>query len=495
MKTWMIQGTSSSVGKSLLVAALCRIFTRRGVKVAPFKAQNMSNNAAVCPDGAEIGRAQAVQAMAARMVPTADLNPVLLKPEADARAQVVLMGRPWKTLPARGYYQHRAQLWPAITGALDRLRQHYELVIIEGAGSPVELNLRAGDMVNMALARHAQCPVLLAGDIDRGGVFAQLLGTLWLLEEEERRLVRGLIVNKFRGDPTLFTDGIRILEERSGLPVLGVIPYLQDLRLPEEDAVALDAAKRHGVARQDVIDIAVIRLPRISNFDDFDALQGEAEVQVRYVASVAELGRPHAIILPGTKSTAGDLDWLGQQGLAHTISQLAKDGVAIVGICGGYQMLGTRILDPDRVESSARAIAGLGLLPVETTFVAAKATHQARARIAASSGWLAELAGQELTGYEIHMGRTPSPRPWLEIVERSGQAAREVDGSARGAGRIWGCYLHGLFANDHFRHAWLRSLGWREAGNATVSLEESFERLADAVENSLDMSTLDAILR
>src|SRR5262245_58039095 len=367
----MIQGTSSSVGKSLLTAALCRSFARRGVRVAPFKAQNMSNNAAVCADGAEIGRAQAVQAAAAGIEPTADMNPVLLKPEADSRSQVIVLGRPWQTLRAANYYRRKEELWPIVTAALDRLRAAYELVLIEGAGSPVELNLRHLDIVNMAVARHARAPVLLVGDIDRGGIFAQLLGTLALLEPEERALVRGLVVNKFRGDRTLFADGVRILEERGGVPVLGVVPHLPALAVPEEDAVALDSFIPRPARGS--IDIVVIRLPRIANFDDFDPLAAEPGVTLRYVQTPRELGAPHAMILPGTKSTIAELDWLRATGLADAIRDRVACGAAVVGLCGGYQMLGQMIRDPHGIEAAAE-VAGLGLLPIETIFAAEKAT-------------------------------------------------------------------------------------------------------------------------
>lgn len=350
----MVQGASSSAGKSLLVAGLCRIFARRGLRVAPFKAQNMSNNAAVCPDGAEIGRAQAVQALAAGVPLSADLNPVLIKPEADTRSQVIVMGRPFKTLGAVEYYDYKQILWGYVTAALDRLRLDHELVIIEGAGSPVELNLKENDIVNMAVACYAQAAVLLVGDIDRGGIFAQLLGTLWLLEPEERQLVRGLVVNKFRGDPALFTDGICILEQKSGLPILGVIPYLKDLHIPEEDAVALETdTSVPSSEKTDLIDIAILHLPRISNFDDFDPFRSDPGVRVRYVNSPRELGQPDAVILPGTKSTSADLEWLRRSGLAEPILQFARQGGAVVGICGGYQMLGTALHDPQQVEISA----------------------------------------------------------------------------------------------------------------------------------------------
>ena len=500
----MVVGASSSAGKSLLVAGLCRSFARRGMRVAPFKAQNMSNNAAVCPDGAEIGRAQAVQALAAGVPLSADLNPVLIKPEADTRSQVIVMGRPFKTLGAVEYYDYKQILWGYVTAALDRLSADYELVIIEGAGSPVELNLKENDIVNMAVARYAQAAVLLVGDIDRGGIFAQLLGTLWLLEPEERRLVRGLVVNKFRGDPELFTDGIRILEEKSGLPVLGVIPYLKDLNLPEEDAVALETGEPvSSIGKADGIDLAVVHLPRISNFDDFDPFRTDPGVRVRYVHNPRELGQPDAIILPGTKSTSADLKWLHLSGLAEPILQFARRGGAVVGVCGGYQMLGIALHDPEQVESRLETVPGLGLLPVETVFAGEKATYQARARISASTGWMSQLNGASLEGYEIHMGRTELTSAWLEILERNAQTVRLPDGAASPDGRIWGCYLHGLFANLPFRRAWLASLGWRDpvaslstpsAYTTPPAAPSSFDRLADALEAALDMPLLEKII-
>lgn len=491
--TLMIMGTSSSVGKSVLTAALCRIFARRGLRVAPFKAQNMSNNAAVCPDGAEIGRAQALQARAARIEPCADMNPVLLKPEGHTRSQVIVLGKPWQTLQASRYYERKSALWTVVTAALDRLRAAHDLIVIEGAGSPVELNLKANDIVNMAVARYAQAPVLLVGDIDKGGIFAQLLGTLWLLPADERALVRGLIVNKFRGDPALFADGVRILEERGEAPVLGIVPFLADLGIPEEDAVALDALPAVGASTH--VDIAVMRLPHIANFDDFDPLAHEPGVRLRYVQSEATLGRPHAIILPGTKTTMSDLAWLRDRGLDQAIRRLADDGVAVVGICGGFQMLGETIRDPAGVESAVEAMPGLGLLPVETTFAAAKITRQVSARPAlAAPGWCRALSGANLAGYEIHMGRTTGGRPWLEIQPTPDQESRHADGAVSPDGKIWGCYLHGLFANDAFRHAWLGSLRRDDASGPSYNLDAALDRLADAVAAALDMDRLQTII-
>jgi len=491
--TLMIQGASSSVGKSLLAAAFCRIYARRGVRVAPFKAQNMSNNAAVCRDGSEIGRSQAVQAAAAGIEPTADMNPVLLKPESDSRSQVIVGGRPWRTLGAREYVKARGDLWAEVTSALDRLRASHDLVIIEGAGSPAELNLRRGEIVNMAVARHAVSPVLLVGDIDRGGVFAQLLGTLWLLDEADRALVRGLVVNKFRGDRSLFADGERILQERGGVPVLGTLPYLPGLSIPEEDAAELrssEAAPREPGG----LDLVVIRLPRISNFDDFDPLAAEPGVCLRYVDAPGSLGQPDAVILPGTKSTAADLAWLRETGLADAVAGMARRGTAVVGICGGFQMLGRSIRDPDRVESSAVEVAGLGLLEAVTTFGGTKATHRTSGQIVGGPGWLGALAGEVVLGYEIHMGRTTGNCPWLRLEREAGDSGPTPDGQVDKGGRVWGCYLHGLFANDVFRRAWLASLagGPKGAVGASTSLDRALDRLADAVEDALDVGQVDA---
>ena len=486
-KTLMVMGTGSSVGKSLLVTALCRLFARSGVRVAPFKAQNMSNNAAVCRCGAEIGRAQAVQAQAAGLEPRPDMNPVLLKPEGHTRSQVIVEGRPWATLQAARFYERKSALWPIVTAALERLRGEFDLVVIEGAGSPVELNLKTGDIVNMTIARHAQSPVLLVGDIDKGGIFAQLLGTLWLLSTEERALMRGLIVNKFRGDPALFTDGRAILTERGQVPVIGVVPFIEDLAIPEEDAVALDGP-RIVAGKGTVWDIAVVHLPHIANFDDFDPLATEPGVRLRYVKSRRDLGRPDALILPGSKSTLADLAWLHERGFAKAIQALAPRGAAIVGICGGLQMLGELVRDPGHVEATTDQVPGLGLLPLETVFVAAKQTRQVSATVVPSPGWLAPLAGYELQGYEIHMGRTFGGRTWLRS-HVAGQADQH-DGAMSPDGQIWGCYLHGIFANDKFRAAWLGSLGKDRPALHKHDIDMEIDRLADVVEAALDIDFL-----
>src|SRR3990172_3700476 len=321
-KVIMVQGTSSDVGKSILVTALCRIFKNDGFRVAPFKAQNMSLNSFVTPDGGEIGRAQAAQAEAAGIAPTVDMNPILLKPEANSRSQVVVRGKPQRTSSAAAYYKLRSELWPVVTEALDKLRSEYDIVVIEGAGSPAEVNLSKDEIVNMRVARYCQAPVLLVGDIDRGGGFASLLGTLWLLNPEERALVKALVINKFRGDLSLFEPGIKFLEEKAGIHVAGVVPYFRDIGIASEDSVALERA---GVQPENFkIDIAVIRLPHISNFDDFDPLAKENGIRVRYVSSTKELVHPDLVILPGTKTTVADLDWLKERGLAHSVTRLYK---------------------------------------------------------------------------------------------------------------------------------------------------------------------------
>ena len=494
----MVQGASSSAGKSLLVTALCHSFSRRGVRVAPFKAQNMSNNAAVCPDGAEIGRAQYVQALAAGIEPCVEINPVLIKPEADACAQIIVMGRPFATLGACAYYDYKDKLWKHVTTSLDRLRARYDLLIIEGAGSPAELNLKSNDIVNMAVARYAKSPVLLIGDIDRGGIFAQLLGTLWLLDAEERALVRGLVVNKFRGDLSLFEEGVRILEKKGNLPVLGVVPYLNDLRIPEEDAVALEIPAATRVDRTDEIDIAILRLPLISNFDDFDPFCADRGVRIRYVTSPDELGHPDAIIIPGTKSTIADLAWLRSIALEKAVIEYAYAGGALVGICGGYQMLGQIITDPGSVETQEETTLALGLLPLQTQFLTKKATYQARARIRTGENWLQAIQGQNLQGYEIHMGYTKSDSPWLEITARNDAPVNVLEGAMSSNGRIWGCYLHGIFANQDFRYAWLNSLGRKSDPAEYPATHDLFSqtltRLTNAVETALDMKRLEKII-
>jgi adenosylcobyric acid synthase len=501
----MVQGTASSVGKSTLVAGLCRIFAREGWRVAPFKAQNMALNSAVTADGGEIGRSTAVQAAAAGVEPTVDMNPILLKPEAEARSQLIVRGRVVGRLSAAEYYrdaERRRHLFAVVTESLDRLRAAHDLVVIEGAGSPAELNLTRGDLVNMAVARHARAPVLLVADIDRGGVFAALIGTVQLLPPEERALLAGLVVNRFRGDAALFADGVRILEERTGLPVLGVIPFLPRLGLAEEDSTALDRPAEPAGDGPGVVDVVAVRYPRISNFDDLDPLAAEPGVRVRFVADAAEFGRPDLIVLPGSKSTIADLAWLRETGLAAAALTRAAAGAPVIGLCGGFQMMGHVIRDPLRAESDQEAMAGLGLLPVETTFAADKATHQVAGHIRAEAarGLLAGAGGAPIEGYEIHLGETAGLGPRLADLRRRDTGAAVADGALSWDGRRLGTYVHGLLHNPAVRSAVLAAVGSRAGGRADqgdrgpIGDRDAFDRLADHVERHFDAAAVRARL-
>ncbi|MBN1995757.1 MAG: cobyric acid synthase [Anaerolineae bacterium] len=499
-KTLMILGTHSNAGKSILVTALCRIFAQDGYRVAPFKAQNMALNAGVTPEGHEIGRATIAQAEAAGIPAHVDMNPILLKPEGNRRSQVVLNGKPYTHIDAGNWHSLKPTLWQHVTAALDRLRQRYDLVIMEGAGSPAEINLKEGDIVNLKVAQYAQAPVLLVGDIDRGGVFATLVGTMVLLEPAERALVKGFVLNKFRGDLSLLGNGLQMLQEWAfNTPTLGVIPYLPHIGIAAEDSVALDEQGRLAEwqnADVSPLDIAVIRLPRISNFDDFDPLATEPGVQVRFVERLETLGAPNAVILPGSKMTLADLEWLRLSGLAEQIIKLAHNGRPVVGICGGYQMLGQSLLDPQGVEAAPGTRSpGLGLLPVETVFAGDKHTVQVQATLQAEVGPLAALRGTPLQGYEIHIGRSqPTDSSLLHSLCRIGRGNEgHRDGALNPDGRIWGTYLHGLFDNDALRHAWLRSLGWQGAGQV-FDRQQAYNRLADHVRAHLDMAAVEHIV-
>jgi adenosylcobyric acid synthase len=509
----MVQGTASFVGKSLLVAGLCRLFAREGLRVAPFKARTISLNAAVTPEGGEIGVAQAVQAKAAGIAPSVRMNPVLVKPEADGQAQVIVLGRvaglqTWSSDP-RTTGMHtgpaRRELWSAITRSLETLRAHYDLVVLEGAGSPAEVNLRSWDLANMRIARYAGAPVVLVGDIDRGGVFASLVGTVALLPPDERALVRGLVINKFRGDPAGLRPGIRVLEGRTRRPVLGVLPYAPEYRLPEEDAVALEALPTAGRRANDGrLDVAIVHPPYISNFDEFSALEREPEVHVRYVRPGEDMSSPDLVILPGSKSTIADLEALRASGLADQVTSLAASGVPVFGICGGYQMLGERIRDPECVESRTPEAAALGLLRVVTTFGRDKRTARVRARVAAWP-WGAAGPSLALDGYEIHMGRTvPADRadaPFLRIVSRNGVPCDDPEGIVSADGLVAGTTVHGLFGNAAFRREILAALNARRARPAGgwsttrlvaahAHLETILDGLAIMVARHLDLDRL-----
>ena len=490
-KTIMVQGTGSSVGKSLLTTALCRIFRQDGYRVAPFKAQNMSLNSSVTPEGAEIGRAQAVQAEAAGVAPTVDMNPVLLKPEVDDRSQLVVMGKPEGHIESRRFNNRKNSLWEVVSGALDRLRSQFEVVVIEGAGSPAEINLRHGDIVNMEVALYADALVLLVGDISLGGVFASLYGTIGLLAPEEKKLVAGTIVNKFRGDASLLEPGLRELEELTGVPVLGVVPYFHDIDIPEEDS---PADRSRGSNGNTVLKIAVVALPHISNFDDFDPLARERGVEVRFVREPDELIEPDLIVVPGTKTTVADLAHLRDAGIADRLTALARAGVPVIGVCGGYQMLGRRVLDPEHVESDQDEVEGLGLLPLVTRFGGDKQTELVSGSVSANRGLLAGSRGTLIEGYEIHMGATTGDggeRP-AEPFHLSGTSVGRADGAISEDGWILGTYLHGLFHNDDLRRSMLYRIAERKGVSLTLSdrafsQSEEYDKLAALVRKSLDM--------
>ncbi|WP_445810336.1 cobyric acid synthase [Yoonia sp.] len=474
-KAIMIQGAGSNVGKSMLVAGIARACVRRGLSVAPFKPQNMSNNAAVTADGGEIGRAQALQALACGLAPVIDMNPVLLKPETDIGAQVIVQGQRVATLKARDYGKHKATLLPAVLDSFYRLAQGRDLIIVEGAGSPAEVNLRAGDIANMGFAAAAGVPVVLIGDIDRGGVIAQMVGTHAVLPDDDLAFIRGYAINKFRGDPTLFADGMDIITARTGWTPLGIIPWFADAwKLPAEDV--MDIRSRKGGA----IRIAVPRLNRIANFDDLDPLSGTPGVSVEII----EAGRPlpadaDLVILPGSKSTIADLAHFRAQGWDIDIAAHIRRGGHVLGICGGYQMLGQTIADPDGIEGPARSVAGLGHLDVATVM-------QPHKRLALSQA-VYRATGDKVSGYEIHMGDTTGPdcaRAWLSLDGRG-------EGAASPNGRIMGCYLHGLFSADAFRSAFFAQLGKPVAAYGyDAQVEKTLDALADHLEQHLDIDAL-----
>lgn len=494
-KTLMVQGTGSSVGKSTLTAALCRIFMQDGLSVAPFKAQNMSNNAFVTPDGLELGRSQAVQAAAAGIEPSADMNPILLKPEGDGRSQVVLNGRPEGSFKARTYYEGRERLWVEATAALDRLRAAHEVIVIEGAGSPAEVNLRDRDIVNMEIALYCKSPVLLVADIDRGGVFASLLGTLELLRPDERQLVQGLIINRFRGDRSLLEPLPSMIADRTGVPVVGVVPMVPDLQVSEEDGMSLE--RERSVRQQgsnDSIIVAVIRLPRISNFDDFDPL-ARAGLSVRFARDAAEISDAHIVVIPGTKHTIADLRWMKSRGLDQAVISAAGRGALVLGICGGYQMLGETLDDPDGADGGEPdSEPGIGLLPVNTRFSSDKVTRRVDIQVAASvahSGLVPKAPG---AGYEIHSGETSAraDRNVSHLLEIDrGDGLSRSDGAVSESGNVIGCYVHGLFDSTGILKPLLNTVAdrfglARPAVNA-FSMEDEYDRLASVVRESIDM--------
>ena len=479
----MVQGTMSGAGKSLLCAALCRIFAQDGYRVAPFKSQNMALNSFVTRDGLEMGRAQVVQAQAAGVEPDVRMNPILLKPSSDTGSQVIVGGEVRGQMSATAYFKMKRQLIPEILAAFDSLSEEADIVVIEGAGSPAEINLKADDIVNMGLAKLVDAPVLLAGDIDRGGVFAQLYGTVALLEPEERARIAGLVINKFRGDVDILRPGLAMLEEKTGLPVLGVVPYLH-VEIEDEDSLSERLNARDAVKP---LDVAVIRLPHISNFTDFIPLEQHELLGVRYVQRARELGAPDLVILPGTKNTMEDLLWLRQSGLEAAVRRLAQAQTPVLGVCGGYQMLGQTLDDPAGTESGKPlSLAGLGLLPTRTTFDAQKRRTQVRA---VALG--APFAGARMTGYEIHNGRTTvNGEPFCRLA----------DGTPEGCvcPNVFGTYLHGLFDSGELTQALVKLLCARKGispkETRPASMAEyrqaQFDLLADGVRKALDMGAV-----
>ena len=480
-KAIMIQGTGSNVGKSLLVAGLCRAALRRGLSVAPFKPQNMSNNAAVTADGGEIGRAQALQALGCKLPTTVHMNPVLLKPETDVGAQVVVQGKRLTTAKARDYAKLKPQLMQSVLESFKLMKSRHDLVIVEGAGSPAEVNLRAGDIANMGFAQASQTPVILTGDIDRGGVIAQIVGTQAVISPEDAAMVKGFMINKFRGDPSLFDDGYALIEETTKWPGFGVLPYFQDAwKLPAEDALDIRSAQGQGD-----IHIACLQLSRIANFDDLDPLAQDPNVRLTMVTAGQPIpGDADLVIIPGSKSTIGDLAFLRAQGWEIDLKAHLRRGGRILGICGGYQMLGVKIADPDGIEGPAGDTEGLGFLNVETVMTPNKSLTEVSAKHAGS--------GADFSGYEIHIGRTDGP-------DRA-RAFASVDNRPEGAmsadGQVQGSYLHGMFRNDAFRAAFLAALGATEAGQSyDQAVEDTLEALADHVEAHLDVSGILAAAR
>lgn len=473
----MIQGTGSNVGKSMLVAGLCRALTRRGLRVLPFKPQNMSNNAAVTEDGGEIGRAQALQALACGVLPSVDMNPVLLKPETEVGSQVIVQGKRLTTVAAREYAALKPSLMPAVLESFKRLKAEADIVLVEGAGSPAEINLRAGDIANMGFAEAARVPVILTGDIDRGGVIAQLVGSHAVLPDGDRALIKGFLINKFRGDPSLFDDGLREIETRTGWQNFGVAPWFaQANRLPAEDA--LDIAS----AGDGPLKIAVLMLSRIANFDDFDPLKLEPSVTLTMVKSGEAIpGDTALVIIPGTKSTIGDLNFLRAQGWDIDLQAHLRRGGRVLGICGGYQMLGQTINDPEGIEGAAGKTNGLGLLDVNTVMVPQK--HLVRV-----TGTDPD-SGATVTGYEIHNGTTMGTdceHPMLEINGKS-EGAR--------SGRVSGCYIHGLFTSDAYRTAFLKPFGAASSVTYSSEIEAVLDSLANHLEEHLDVEGMITLAR
>ncbi len=494
-KTIMIQGTGSSVGKSVLTAAFCRIFLQDGFKVSPFKAQNMSLNSFVTTNGGEMGRAQVLQAQAAKILPHTDMNPVLIKPTSHKKAQIILQGQPQGNMSAASYHIYKKKIFGRIIESFKRIEKQYELIVLEGAGSPAEVNLKINDVVNMAMACKANAPVILVGDIDKGGVFASIAGTLELLNKKERAMETGFIINKFRGDKKLLTGGIKFLEKKTGKPVLGIVPYFNNIKISEEDSTILEYGIRNAECDEKNINIAIVKLPYISNFTDFDALSSELDVNLYYVKGCDELGKPDVIIITGTKNTIADLIWLKKFGLAAKILSTAHSSLptTIVGICGGYQILGEKITDFSKLESRYNKIKGLGLLAVATSFKSKKTLHQVEAEDIKT--------GIKVTGYEIHHGETINLKQVSPVFEFKKE--KRFDGAKSKDGRIWGTYIHGVFDEPIFRRDFLNRIR-KDKGLESIKIirkvtkrslqDAELDKLAALVRKNIDMKLLYKIL-
>ena len=494
----MVVGTMSNSGKSVVTAALCRYFTQKGYHPAPFKAQNMSLNSFVTREGGEMGRAQVVQAQAAGIEPHTDMNPVLLKPMGESGCQVILNGRSIGNVPARDYYAMKVRMQTAAQEAYDRLAARHDLIILEGAGSPAEINLQAEDFVNMAMAEYAGAAALLVADIDRGGVFAGIYGTVSLLPEKHRRLVAGIIINKFRGDKSLLDPGLRQIEHLTGIPVLGVLPYIQNLAIDDEDSLGLNT-RQHG--KGTILDIVVIRLPRISNFTDFLPLENTPGLRVRYISAVRDLGTPDLIIIPGTKNTRGDLRFLTGNGWAAALQKATHRSIPIFGICGGYQMLGKCVTDPTGIEGVKGAEPGLNLLPLTTVLEDKKQLAQVAGQTTVDLPFA--VAGTPFDGYEIHAGRTTATAPIrhpLVITQRLAERTNDSEGAIADNGLIFGCYIHGLFDNNSLRTqliSWLcerKGLSWQTAPHQNTS-GEAVDRLVALLEQHIAMKPIDRLVK
>lgn len=497
-KVIMIQGTMSGAGKSLLTAGLCRIFRQDGFRTAPFKSQNMALNSYITAEGLEMGRAQAVQAEAAKEVPSVRMNPILLKPTTDTGSQIIVGGKVLGNMSAREYFSYKKELIPVILESYRKLEEEYDVIVVEGAGSPAEINLKENDIVNMGLAELLHAPVLLAGDIDRGGVFAQLYGTAALLEEAERKRIRGLIINKFRGDRTILDPGIEMLEQKTGIPVVGVVPMMS-VDLEEEDSLSrrLEEGGR-GESWEDKLHIAVIRFPRISNYTDLSPLEARPKTAVRYVTTVRELGEPDLVILPGSKNTMEDLRWLRMSGLETALLKLYHKGTLLFGICGGYQMLGESLEDPHQVEAGG-SMKGMGLLPVHTVFGRSKVTTRTEGRIRPLQGPYSSLSNAAYSGYEIHMGLSKLEEN-TEGLQILAQREKWILGVCKG--NAAGTYIHGIFDNKETADGILQAaagkkgmdLGEENTMDFHEYKEKQYDLLAQGLREALDMEAIYRIL-